>query len=99
MRAFIIYTASTAADINFSWTVPTGSTLAWTSSSPATNVTSAGGSIARQYVNQVGSSPAGGSGTTSSNKSLAMLEGILLTDGGHVRSAHPELGAARCRPH
>jgi len=77
VEAFLIYTASTAADLNLGWTYPAGSTMDWTSNALITTITGNTGGLHRGRQSITGALPAGGAGATAGSKLIALPSGIL----------------------
>jgi len=78
VEAFLIYAASTAADLNLGWTYPAGSTMDWTSNALITTITGNTGGLHRGRQSITGALPAGGAGATAGSKVIALPSGILV---------------------
>jgi hypothetical protein len=77
VEAFLIYTASTTADLNLGWTYPAGSTMDWTSNALISTITGNTGGLHRGRAAINGALPAGGAGATAGSKLIATPSGIL----------------------
>jgi hypothetical protein len=77
VEGFLIYTASTVADMNIGWTYPAGSTMDWTVNALITTITGNTGGLHRGRQSITGALPAGGSGATAGSKLIALPSGIL----------------------
>lgn len=75
VQCLLIYTATTTSNLDFRWSVPTGSTFDWVSDALGAGVTTFSGSISRTFQG-VASEPAfGGAGTA---VCVATVKGVLL---------------------
>lgn len=77
VEAFLIYSASTTADLNLGWAYPASSTMDWTSNALITTVTGNTGGLHRGRAAINGALPAGGAGATAGSKLVALPSGIL----------------------
>ena len=77
VEVFLIYTASTAADLNLGWTYPASSTMDWTANALITTITGNTGGLHRGRQSITGALPAGGSGATAGSKLVALPAGIF----------------------
>lgn len=77
MEAFLIYSASTIADLSLGWTYPAASTMDWASNALISTITGNTGSLYRGRLAINGVGWAGGSGVGAGSKLVALPSGIL----------------------
>lgn len=77
VEGYVLYTASTAANLNIGWTSPSGSTMDWAPDGLITSATGAVGAVHMGRQSITGSLPVGGTGTALGNKLVAMPSGIM----------------------
>lgn len=77
VEGFLIYSASTVADLSLGWTYPASSTMDWTSNALISSITGNTGSLYRGRLAINGVGWAGGAGAGAGSKLVALPSGIL----------------------
>lgn len=77
VETFLIYSASTAADLSLGWSYPAASTMDWSSNALISSITGNTGSMYRGRLAINGVGWAGGAGAAAGSKLVALPSGIF----------------------